>query len=125
VPYWCELAFTHVARSTHPPLQGFNCLNNSLHVHAYRLDSILVHFLQILYLANLSDLVSPVFNDMVESKRSFTFGLIASPGLNWPVPLLLKQHSVYVPGPGKRPAPTAKMVDLQDESAVGEAKKTN
>jgi hypothetical protein len=82
VPYWCELAFTHIARSTHPPLQSFNRLNSGLPVHTYRLDSILVHFLQIPYLAHLSDRVSLVFNDMVESKKSFTFGLAASPGLN-------------------------------------------
>ena len=54
-----------------------------------------------------------------------TCGLAASPGLNWPVPLLVKQHSVYPAGPGKRPAPAAKMADLQVVRAGGGTKKTS
>jgi hypothetical protein len=54
-----------------------------------------------------------------------TCGLAPSPGLNCPVPLLVKQHSVYPAGPGKRPAPAVKMADLQAERAAGGTKKTS
>jgi len=46
-------------------------------------------------------------------------GFADLPGRNWPVPMVVQQHSVYSPGPGYRPAPAAKMAFLHASSPDG------
>ena len=74
-------------------LQCFHDLNTGLPAQTYRLNLVLVDLFKFSNLAYPCARCQPT-NTSVSVRLSQTCGFAASPGLNCPVPLVMKQHSV-------------------------------